>query len=185
MKWTPEQDDSLREYVAANLSCSQIADEISTKHRIVASRNAVIGRLHRLGIKTRTVTNGLGHLPSKKARAESVPVAKPKAAPKPQRFTCEPITGLRQADVVPLHLSLIDLEPDQCRYPFGDGPYTFCGCAKFDDSPYCEPHDALSRRDSMQGVNYRQSEGQRAGHRKYIVSSREALKLNYGDEEVA
>jgi hypothetical protein len=44
----------------------------------------------------------------------------------------------------PLHLSLLDLEEGQCRFPFGDGPnYTFCGCPVHEEGkPYCAEHHA-------------------------------------------
>ena len=42
----------------------------------------------------------------------------------------------------PLHLSLLDLERGQCRWPFGDGPITFCGHVVRSKSSYC-PHHAL------------------------------------------
>ncbi len=46
----------------------------------------------------------------------------------------------------PLHLTLQDLEPGQCRFPFGDAaPYTFCGCpVHADGKPYCAEHHALT-----------------------------------------
>lgn len=44
----------------------------------------------------------------------------------------------------PLHLSLLDLKQGQCRFPFGDRPFTFCGCAALEDKTYCEAHYALT-----------------------------------------
>src|SRR5262245_14999204 len=43
-KWTSERVEQLRAYVAAGLTCSQIALEIGV------TRNAVIGKIHRLGL---------------------------------------------------------------------------------------------------------------------------------------
>src|SRR5579863_2122375 len=42
--WTPERIAQLRDGVASGLSCSQIAAEIGV------TRNAVIGKIHRLGL---------------------------------------------------------------------------------------------------------------------------------------
>ena len=42
--WTKERVEQLRGYVNAGLTCSQIADEIGV------TRNAVIGKIHRLGL---------------------------------------------------------------------------------------------------------------------------------------
>src|SRR5262245_41077484 len=44
--WTTERVDQLRNCVIAGLTCSEIAGEIGV------SRNAVIGKLHRLGLST-------------------------------------------------------------------------------------------------------------------------------------
>lgn len=39
---------------------------------------------------------------------------------------------------------LMELEPDDCRYPFGDSaPFTFCGDAALVGSSYCEVHHLL------------------------------------------
>ncbi len=39
--------------------------------------------------------------------------------------------------------ALLDLEPEDCRYPFGDGPIVFCGCPAVAGSSYCLPHKIL------------------------------------------
>jgi hypothetical protein len=39
--------------------------------------------------------------------------------------------------------TLIDLEPGDCRYPFGDGPIVFCGSNAVAGSSYCLPHKIL------------------------------------------
>lgn len=44
----------------------------------------------------------------------------------------------------PLHLTLLELDDNKCRWPFGDGPFTFCGCAVRDESPYCDTHHAIA-----------------------------------------
>jgi len=70
-------------------------------------------------------------------------------------------TPLRCAEVQPLHLSLLDLKHDSCRWPYGgfpsNAPITFCGhwCAK--GFSYCLDHDRLSR-----GVG---TTSERAAHR--------------------
>ncbi len=37
-------------------------------------------------------------------------------------------------------VSLLDLEPQHCRWPYGDGPFTFCGKNKVSGKSYCEFH---------------------------------------------
>ena len=38
---------------------------------------------------------------------------------------------------------LWDLGNSQCRWPHGDGPFTFCGAERVDDPRYCPEHAAL------------------------------------------
>jgi GcrA cell cycle regulator len=56
---------------------------------------------------------------------------------------------LRCVEVNPRHLSLVDLEPGDCRYPYGgeeDGDViTFCGHPQREGSSYCVPHFHLTR----------------------------------------
>jgi GcrA cell cycle regulator len=159
-KWPPEHDEALKKHFAAGLSFAQISAKIRAEFGVEAnySRNAAIGRAHRLGLSQ-------AHKPKKAAPPRPwedagkprrtffrhieieagiyhAPTYKPRV--KAQTFACDPVSGLRVADVVPLHLALIDLDPGQCRWPYGEGPYTFCGCHTFDGSSYCEPHAALS-----------------------------------------
>jgi len=53
------------------------------------------------------------------------------------------------ADAINAKLSLIDLEPGDCRYPYGgdeDGEaITFCGHPRRQGSSYCTPHFHLTR----------------------------------------
>jgi GcrA cell cycle regulator len=42
--WNPERVEQLRNFLSAGLTCSQIAAEIGV------TRNAVIGKIHRLGL---------------------------------------------------------------------------------------------------------------------------------------
>ena len=56
---------------------------------------------------------------------------------------------LRCAEVEPRHLSLIELERGDCRYPYGGDEegeaITFCGHPRQPGSSYCTPHFQLSR----------------------------------------
>jgi hypothetical protein len=51
---------------------------------------------------------------------------------------------LRCVEIEPRHLSLIELEPGDCRYPYGgdeeDEPITFCGHPRREDASYCTAH---------------------------------------------
>jgi GcrA cell cycle regulator len=131
MTWTDEVIARLRELFARNLSSGRIAEELKL------TRNQVVGKLDRLGLQRVGPTIGL-----KKPKREPAPKKEtPRKIPKSVHYE------MAVADVVPLHVELIDLEHDQCRYPYGDGPFTFCGCPKIDGSSYCGPHHTLTHGD--------------------------------------
>ncbi|QIG53446.1 GcrA cell cycle regulator [Altererythrobacter sp. BO-6] len=84
MSWTDERIATLKKMWEGGATASQIADELGG-----VSRNAVIGKAHRLGLKSRpspVKANDSKAAPAKKPAAKPVmakkPVAKP-AAPKP------------------------------------------------------------------------------------------------------
>ena len=56
---------------------------------------------------------------------------------------------LRCVEIDPLHLSLVELERGNCRYPYGGDEegeaITFCGHPRRPGSSYCTPHFHLSR----------------------------------------
>ncbi|HWW59661.1 MAG TPA: GcrA family cell cycle regulator, partial [Sphingopyxis sp.] len=72
MSWTDERIESLRNMWEKGLTASQIADELGG-----VSRNAVIGKAHRLGLKSRP-----SPVKATEKAAKPVRTAAP-AAPKP------------------------------------------------------------------------------------------------------
>jgi GcrA cell cycle regulator len=56
---------------------------------------------------------------------------------------------LRCVEIVPRHLALVDLEPGDCRYPYGGDEegeaITFCGHPRRPDASYCTAHFHLTR----------------------------------------
>lgn len=46
----------------------------------------------------------------------------------------------------PLGLALADLEPGQCKWPHGDGPFVFCGHPAVAGEAYCPAHKARAFR---------------------------------------
>lgn len=132
--WTNERVDLLKVMHEAGSSASQIAAELQA-----ISRNAVIGKIHRLGLPTRGNNgNYKGN-----GRSPGAPKYVAKFRPKPR---LQPIMCTPAADIVPLNLTLLDLMPGDCRHPYGDGPFTFCGHPKLAGSSYCPSHFALVRR---------------------------------------
>jgi GcrA cell cycle regulator len=56
---------------------------------------------------------------------------------------------LRCVEIDPRHLSLVELERGDCRYPYGGDEegeaITFCGHPRREGSSYCAPHFYLTR----------------------------------------
>lgn len=156
MSWTDERTEQLRALRADGLSASQIAAELGGG----LTRNAVIGKLHRLGLfsvrpaaksadasRRRAATRV--RLRVRRAAAGSVPQwtkKAPPAAPEP------PVEQFAEANDVPVEQrkTLLELEGTHCRFPFGEpraSSFFFCGGAKPDmqSIPYCPYHTAASR----------------------------------------
>jgi len=79
MSWTEERIDRLKAMWTKGATASQIAEELGG-----VSRNAVIGKAHRLGLESRPSPVKAGEEKEKKAKPAPAPkAAKPAAAPKP------------------------------------------------------------------------------------------------------
>lgn len=137
LKWTPEHDATLTQLRKEGYSCAVIARELWGRHRATYSRNAVIGRANRLGLSA-------DHGPKsfKPKRPHRVTPVRSTPFLTTPKFSREE-TVLRCVEIVSRNLSLMDLEPTDCRYPYGDGPISFCGHPKKDGSSYCAPHHHL------------------------------------------
>jgi GcrA cell cycle regulator len=146
--WTPERVDLLRKLWADGNSGGEIAQ------RLGMTRNAVIGKVHRLKLPARITvvsvvskpkSHGAGGLAFRinKARKNGLSPAeamaevlgRPDAIPLPE----EPEEGV---DVTHL-VGLLDLGAGQCKWPHGDPlseTFGFCGSPRVIGKPYCEEH---------------------------------------------
>ncbi|MDZ3830839.1 MAG: GcrA family cell cycle regulator [Sphingopyxis sp.] len=91
MSWTDERIEQLRNMWEKGLTASQIADELGG-----VSRNAVIGKAHRLGLKSRpSPVKAADKVKPAKAAAPAAPKAAPPppraAAPAPPRASAAPV----------------------------------------------------------------------------------------------
>ena len=152
--WAPEHSGALREFVAKGMSYSEAAQEINSRFNTSYSRSAALGRARRLGL-----TADQRRKPSIPAtpadlRGNAVPRASDFKAPALSRPTApvfkeiKPVK-LRCVAIEPRHLSLIELERSDCRYPYGGDEegeaITFCGHPRRPGSSYCAPHFYLCR----------------------------------------
>ncbi len=159
MNWTDERVELLKKLWAEGLSASQIANQLGG-----VSRNAVIGKVHRLKL------SGRGRASAAQPRAKKAPAASPAksgGASRPTRtvtasigatalaiqFDAEPVARqvLRPAAdvVVPISrkLSLIQLTERTCKWPNGDPlseDFNFCGNEAGESGPYCGYHSKIA-----------------------------------------
>jgi GcrA cell cycle regulator len=154
--WPPQHSEALREHMARGMSYLAIADAINAKFRTSYSRHATIGRARRMGLAGPGQFEGQSK-PSPTAEAPGLHEINPHRMRErhvskfwrlPPVFEATEIAKLRTADIAPRHLSLIDLEHGDCRYPYGgdtDGEaITFCGHLRRPGSSYCTAHFDLS-----------------------------------------
>jgi GcrA cell cycle regulator len=153
--WTPEHSEALRQYLARGMSYSEISAAINSKFNTSYSRNAAIGRAKRMGLSSSDDPRKDAHVhwaPRTAAKASGLHTSRERHVPDFIR----PIPVLERAnapklrciEIVPRHLSLVDLETGDCRYPYGgeaDGePITFCAHPRREGSSYCTPHFHLT-----------------------------------------
>jgi hypothetical protein len=148
--WPEPHTLALIPLIESGLSASKIAIELNKMFNTNYSRNAVVGKSGRMKSPCRAKPTGGGPGCFSSTRQ---PKRDPNA-PKPYRVVRRPpprsITEAACAEIVPLHLRCVELEPPHCRWPYGDGPITFCGHQRLRDPlsdelfPYCAAHYDLS-----------------------------------------
>jgi GcrA cell cycle regulator len=146
--WAPEHCDALRENLAKGMSYSEIAEAINTKFNTAYTRNAAISRARRMGLAAAAQPADASPLPPKATRKMRHRYASLAGWITPV-FEREETVKLRCVETDPRHLSLLELEPGDCRYPYGGDEegeaITFCGQLCREDSSYCAPHFRLTR----------------------------------------
>jgi GcrA cell cycle regulator len=80
MSWTDERVEKLKTLWGDGMSASQIAKALGT-----VTRNAVIGKVHRLGLSNRGTTSG-----AQPATGEAKPAQKPAKPSRPEKAAAEP-----------------------------------------------------------------------------------------------
>jgi GcrA cell cycle regulator len=111
--WTEQRLEQLKSLWAKGLSISQIGAEIGV------SRNAVVGKVHRMGLPKRQ---------SPIMRSEKTPAVRPAAK------TASPMT-------------FEEWDRSKCCWPIGDpksDDFRFCGERASEGRPYCAHHCAMA-----------------------------------------
>lgn len=137
MSWSDERVEKLKKLWGEGLSASQIAKELGG-----VTRNAVIGKVHRLGLSGRATPS---RPPTRSVAKANRP--RPAVRPSPRSFVARVAT--KPAPVEPQRLpngefaTVLTLSDHVCRWPIGDPSdrnFRFCGRRPKSGSPYCESH---------------------------------------------
>jgi GcrA cell cycle regulator len=152
--WAEQHSQALREYLGKGLSYSEAARAINGRFNTSYTRNAAIGRAKRMGLSGAAQPDcpakakkprqpNPGRLFKRRARLLKASRAREEV------FARAAALKLRCVAIMPRHLSLIELEDGDCRYPYGgeaEGePITFCGHPRREGSSYCVSHFHLTR----------------------------------------
>ncbi|MBV1707362.1 MAG: GcrA cell cycle regulator [Hyphomicrobiales bacterium] len=156
MSWTEERIETLRTMWAARHSAKTIAGVLGEG----VTRNAVIGKIHRLGLSERTKADEEGLVKAKPApmarKAQHAmptiqgntvlaPIAEVQAQTLPQTHV-----RLVESVVVPMceSISIMELRETTCRWPLGDpmtADFSYCGAkSPFGGGPYCAAHARIA-----------------------------------------
>lgn len=130
--WTDPLLETLRRGWKLCLSGKNIASMIATEHGVAVSRNAVIGKMARLGLQGRIAK------PKMESRKK---IAAYQKRSWPRMEIPRPCPAPRNDEVTATSVHILDLEPHHCRLVIGepkDG--MFCGREKVPGLSYCADH---------------------------------------------
>jgi GcrA cell cycle regulator len=150
MSWTDERVELLKKLWSDGLSASQIAAELGG-----ITRNAVIGKVHRLGLSGRAKSASAGAQRPRKTRS-------PAHMLRIGRASIRGNTALAHAydidadiepepidNIIPIgqRRNLLELNEQTCHWPVGDpgsGDFFFCGGNTVSGLPYCAYHARMA-----------------------------------------
>lgn len=156
MSWPDDHAEALRRYAAEGRSGGEMVKMLRKEFGANYSRNACIGKVHRMGLQRGAEAGKLAIGPNTRAA-----VSKPKPKPailiaggavytqptdlRPPRSAIreEAFFALPKGDPV----KLVDLHPLHCRWPLGDvdsPSFGFCGVRREGAGPYCCEHEGVA-----------------------------------------
>ena len=150
MSWTDERVELLKKLWSDGLSASQIAAELGG-----ITRNAVIGKVHRLGLSGRAKSASSAVARPRKARssAHMMRMARPAvrgntALAHAYEIETEAVPESIE-NVIPIgqRRTILELTEQTCHWPIGDPGSTdffFCGGNTVGGLPYCAYHARLA-----------------------------------------
>lgn len=170
--WTEDRVTLLKKLWTDGLSASQIAKQLGG-----VTRNAVIGKVHRLGLAGRAAPSRpikrvatpivrvkpvlVASQTAQEVNAIPVPVAAPSAKASPAPSIAEHIEAIaavkaakpkprpiREGEII----GVLQLGPNMCKWPIGDpgdADFGFCGSQTSSAAVYCEEHAAIAFQPAM------------------------------------
>ena len=165
MSWTEDRVEILKTLWVKGLSASQIAIELGGG----VTRNAVIGKVHRLKLaarakpatssaRTRSAKKPSKRVTRRTTSSNKYSTTKTRSMPSAKTVGA---TALKQSPsseseikiahneasevVIPIdeRISLLELRENNCKWPIGDPmhpDFHFCGKTSLEGKPYCETH---------------------------------------------
>jgi GcrA cell cycle regulator len=150
MSWTDERVETLKKLWTDGLSASQIAAELGG-----ITRNAVIGKVHRLGLAGRAKSPSSAAPRPRKARPHPHMLRVSRPATRGNTALAHVFDLEIEAEpqfvdnVIPMgqRRSLLELTEETCRWPIGDpghADFFFCGGQTLTSLPYCAYHSRVA-----------------------------------------
>lgn len=181
MSWNEQKIQMLRDMWGNGFSASEIAKKLGG-----LTRNAVIGKAHRLKLSGRIAVTQNGE-----EGAEVKPATTVRAKPTVKKVMLRPVPtmplpNLALRSVMPV-VKRASAEPSksavpplktterQCRWPHGDPrspDFKFCGCSAVEGLPYCLDHARVAYQNFGRGGRKREDDhvGAQAGHQLQAAS---------------
>jgi GcrA cell cycle regulator len=174
MSWTDERVEHLKKLWIDGLSASQIAAELGQG----ITRNAVIGKVHRLGLSGREKSSSSVQSTRPRAKQPARTAAPRNHPPLMSRGNTALATAPRayappaprpvEEVVIPMseRVTLLELKEAMCRWPLGDptsSDFRFCGLKTPDAGTYCTYHARIAYQPPQDRRRERERRGLRPG----------------------
>jgi GcrA cell cycle regulator len=158
MSWTDERVELLRQLWLDGKSASQISAQLG----LGVTRNAVIGKVHRLGLSGRAKSSAPA---APRIRQRTAPVHRPPSVSRHSSVshrvhgnTALALNPDHLLDIQPmvyedvvvpisLRVTIVELKESMCRWPLGDPTspeFRYCGSQSTGTGPYCAPHGKMA-----------------------------------------
>lgn len=155
MSWNDERVEQLKKMWLDGMSASQIAGELANG----ITRNAVIGKVHRLGLSGRVKAPTQAQ-PRPRPQARSHRNSTPRASASiirgntalayaPQLREAMPVQKPVEEVVIPMseRITIMELKEAMCRWPLGDpatSEFRYCGGKSTIGESYCTYHSRIA-----------------------------------------